>query len=92
MEDATTKVKVTLKQEQTKGNSALLDKLNIVQVAIVSNEGRMESPTEGGPETPKNLILEIDSKLKGYDVSTCQKLEYVKPPETIPIYRSQTTV
>merc|ERR1711915_452348 len=54
----------TLKQEQTKDNSALLDRLNIVQDATVSNEGRIESLEKAGPEAIKNLILEIDAKLK----------------------------
>merc|ERR1711872_1203007 len=75
VEDAITKIEITLKQEQTKDNSALLDRLNIVQDATVSNEGRIESLEEAGPEATKNLILEIDAKLKGYDESASQKLK-----------------
>merc|ERR1711915_415767 len=56
-------IEITLKQEQTKDNSALLDRLNIVQDATVSNEGRIESLEKAGPEATKNLILEIDAKL-----------------------------
>merc|ERR1712228_122154 len=63
VEDAITKIEITLKQEQTKDNSALLDRLNIVQDATVSNEGRIESLEKAGPEATKNLILEIDAKL-----------------------------
>ena len=75
VEDAITKIEITLKQEQTKDNSALLDRLNIVQDATVSNEGRIESLEKAGPEATKNLILEIDAKLKGYDESASQKLK-----------------
>merc|ERR1712228_1019412 len=75
VEDAITKIEITLKQEQTKDNSALLDRLNIVQDATVSNEGRIESLEKAGPEATKNLILEIDAKLKGYDESGSQKLK-----------------
>merc|ERR1712228_866298 len=75
VEDAITKIEITLKQEQTKDNSALLDRLNIIQDATVSNEGRIESLEKAGPEATKNLILEIDAKLKGYDESASQKLK-----------------
>merc|ERR1712228_709567 len=75
VEDAITKIEITLKQEQTEDNSALLDRLNIVQDATVSNEGRIESLEKAGPEATKNLILEIDAKLKGYDESGSQKLK-----------------
>jgi len=72
--DAITKIEITLKQEQTKDNSDLLDKLNHVQDATNSNEGRIDSLEKAGPETTKNLVLEIDSKLRGYDDSASQKL------------------
>merc|ERR1712240_30560 len=74
VEDAITKIEITLKQEQTKDNSALLDRLNIVQDATVSNEGRIESLEKAGPEATKNLIHEINAKLKGYNESASQKL------------------
>merc|ERR1712128_53532 len=74
LEDAITKIEITLKQEQTKDNSALLDRLNIVQDSTTSNEGRIDSLEKAGPEAIKNLVLEIDNKLKGYDESASQKL------------------
>merc|ERR1712123_520739 len=74
LEDAITKIEITLKQEQTKDNSALLDRLNIVQDSTTSNEGRIDSLEKAGPEATKNLVLEIDNKLKGYDESASQKL------------------
>ena len=43
VEDTITKIGITLKQVQTKDNSAHLNRLNIVQDATVSNEGRIES-------------------------------------------------
>merc|ERR1712106_333704 len=74
LEDAITKIEITLKQEQTKDNSALLDRLNIVQDSTTSNKGRIDSLEKAGPEATKNLVLEIDNKLKGYDESASQKL------------------
>merc|ERR1711892_334172 len=74
LEDAITKIEITLKQEQTKDNSALLDRLNIVQDSTTSNEGRIDSLEKAGPEATKNLVLEIDNKLKGYDESASKKL------------------
>merc|ERR1711892_1123400 len=74
LEDAITKIEITLKQEQTKDNSALLDRLNIVQDSTTSNEGRIDSLEKAGPEATKNLVLEIDNKLKGYDESASQKI------------------
>merc|ERR1712128_274776 len=74
LEDAITKIEITLKQEQTKDNSALLDRLNLVQDTTTSNEGRIDSLEKAGPEATKNLVLEIDAKLKGYDESASQKL------------------
>merc|ERR1712128_50948 len=74
LEDAITKIEITLKQEQTKNNSALLDRLNIVQDSTTSNEGRIDSLEKAGPEATKNLVLEIDNKLKGYDESASQNL------------------
>merc|ERR1712123_233131 len=74
LEDAITKIEITLKQEQTKDNSALLDRLNIVQDSTTSSEGRIDSLEKAGPEATKNLVLEIDNKLKGYDESASQKL------------------
>ena len=61
VEDAITKIEITLKQEQTKDNSALLDRLNIVQNATVSNEGKIESLEKAGPEATKKWIREIDN-------------------------------
>ena len=75
MEDAISKIEITLKQEQTKENPALLGRLNIVQGAPVANEGRIESLEKTVPEASKNLILEINAKLKGYDESASQKLK-----------------
>jgi len=75
VEGAITKIEITLKQEQTKDNSALLDRLNIVPDATVSNEGRIDSLEKAGPEATKNLILEIDAKLRGYDESASQKIK-----------------
>ena len=75
VEGAITKIEITLKQEQTKDNSALLDRLNIVPDATVSNEGRIDSIEKTGPEATKNLILEIDAKLRGYDESASQKIK-----------------
>merc|ERR1712123_459284 len=74
LEDAITKIEITLKQEQTKDNSALLDRPNIVQDSTTSNEGRIDSLEKAGPEATKNLVLEIEAKLKGYDESASQKL------------------
>merc|ERR1711915_116056 len=75
VEDVIAKIESTLKQKRTKDNSALVDRINIVQDANVSNEGRIESLEKAGPEATKNLILEIDAKLKGYDESASQKLK-----------------
>merc|ERR1719495_2735659 len=72
--DAITKIEITLKEEQTKGNSSLIDRLTIVQDATTSNQGRIESLEKAGPESIQNLVLEIDNKLKGYDESASQKL------------------
>merc|ERR1712106_1293829 len=74
VENSITNIEITLKQEQTKDNSALLDRLNIVQDSTTSNEGRIDSLEKAGPEATKNLVLEIDAKLKGYDESASQKL------------------
>merc|ERR1712128_136688 len=74
LEDAIKKIEITLKQEQTKDNSDLLDRLNIVQDSTTSNKGRIDSLEKVGPEATKNLVLEIDNKLKGYDESASQKL------------------
>merc|ERR1712123_319577 len=74
LEDTITNIEITLKQEQTKDNSALLDRLNLVQDTTTSNEGRIDSLEKAGPEATKNLVLEIDNKLKGYDESASQKL------------------
>merc|ERR1712013_700803 len=65
---------ITLKEEQTKDNSSLIDRLTIVQDATTSNQGRIESLEKAGPESIQNLVLEIDNKLKGYDESASQKL------------------
>merc|ERR1719513_239114 len=72
--DAITKIEITLKEEQTKDNSSLIDRLTIVQDATTSNQGRIESLEKAGPESIQNLVLEIDNKLKGYDESASQKL------------------
>jgi len=74
VENSITNIEITLKQEQTKDNSALLDRLNLVQDTTTSNEGRIDSLEKAGPEATKNLVLEIDAKLKGYDESASQKL------------------
>ena len=42
--------------------------------ATNSNESKIDSLEKVGPEATKNLVLDIDSKLKGYDESTSQKL------------------
>merc|ERR1712013_530805 len=72
--DAITKIEITLKEEQTKDNSSLIDRLTIVQDATTSNQGRIESLEKAGPESIQNFVLEIDNKLKGYDESASQKL------------------
>merc|ERR1712142_328021 len=72
--DAITKIEITLKEEQTKDNSSLIDRLNIVQDATNTNQGRIESLEKAGPESIQNLVLEIDNKFKGYDESASQKL------------------
>merc|ERR1712106_333404 len=74
VENSITNIEITLKQEQTKDNSALLDRLNFVQDTTTSNEGRIDSLEKAGSEATKNLVLEIDAKLKGYDESASQKL------------------
>merc|ERR1711872_1093080 len=74
VEDAITKIEITLKQEQTKDNSSLIDRLNIVQDATNTNQGRIESLEKAGPESIQKLVLEIDNKFKGYDESASQKL------------------
>merc|ERR1711936_1279507 len=56
VEESITKLEITFKQEQSKDNSTLIDRLNFVQ------------------DTTKNLVLEIDAKLKGYDESGSQKI------------------
>ena len=38
------------------------------------NNGRIDSVEKAGPEATKDLVLEIDNKLKGYDESASQKL------------------
>ena len=63
-----------MKEEQTKDNSSLIDRLTIVQDATTSNQGRIEPLEKAGPESIQNLVLEIDNKLKGYDESASQKL------------------
>jgi hypothetical protein len=77
VEDAITKIEITFKQEQTKDNSALLDRLNIVPDSTASNEGGIDSLVEAGPEVAKDLVLDSDAKLKGYDESASQKLKQV---------------
>merc|ERR1711874_99632 len=72
--DAIQKLEITMKQEQTKDNSSLIERLNTVQDATTNNQGRIESLEKAGPESIQNLVLEIDNKLKGYDESTSQKL------------------
>merc|ERR1712013_307730 len=57
--DAITKIEITLKEEQTKDNSSLIDRLTIVQDATTSNQGRIESLEKAGPESIQNLVLEI---------------------------------
>merc|ERR1711874_758620 len=72
--DAIQKLEITLKQEQTKDNSSLIERLNTVQDATTNNQGRIETLEKAGPESIQNLVLEIDNKLKGYDEPTSQKL------------------
>merc|ERR1711970_261756 len=74
VEGAITKLEITFKQEQSKDNSTLIDRLNIVQDTTTSNESRIGSLEKAVPEATKNLILEIDTKLKGYDELASQKL------------------
>ena len=50
---------ITLKQEQTKDNSDLLDKLNHVQDTTNPNEGRIDPLEDDGPETTKNFVLDL---------------------------------
>ena len=75
------KIENTFKQEQTKDNSALLGRLNIVQDSTASNEGRNGSLVKVGPGATKNLVLKIDAKLKGYDESDSQKLREAEAGE-----------
>ena len=84
LEDEITKIEITLKQKQTKGNSAHLDRLNIVQGSTTSilnqhlekekslnvNNGRIDSLEKASPENTKNLVLGIDNKLEGCDEQT----------------------
>ena len=74
VEESITKLEITFKQEQSKDNSALIDRLNIVQDTTTSNETRIGSLEKAVPEATKNLVLEIDAKLKGYDESASQKI------------------
>ena len=88
LKDEITKIEITLKQKQTKGNSAHLDRLNIVQGSTTSilnqhlekekslnvNNGRFDSLEKASPENTKNLVLGIDNKLEGCDESASQKL------------------
>merc|ERR1711972_702706 len=53
VEAAITNIEITLKQEQTKDSSALIERLNAVQDATASNEGRIESLEKAAPETTK---------------------------------------
>ena len=71
-----------MKQEQTKDNSALLGRLNIVQDATVANEGRIESLEKAVPEATKNLILENDTKLMG---SKMLKIICTRMLKTLPV-------
>merc|ERR1711936_32313 len=74
VEESITKLEITFKQEQSKDNSALIDRLNIVQDTTTSNETRIGLLENAVPEATKNLVLEIDAKLKGYDESGSQKI------------------
>merc|ERR1712096_423824 len=65
---------ITFKQEQSKDNSALIDRLNIVLDTTTSNETRIGSLEKALPEATKNLVLEIDAKLKDYDEAASQKI------------------
>ena len=67
-------MEITFKQEQSKDNSALIDRLNIVQDTTTSNETRIGSLEKAVPEATKNLVLEIDAKLKDYDEAASQKI------------------
>ena len=62
-----------MEQKQTKDNSALTDRLKTVQDATTSNEGRIDLLEKAGPEATKNLVLETDAKLIGYDELASQK-------------------
>ena len=50
--DAITKIEITLKEEQTKDNSSLIERLTIVQDATTSNQGRIESLERGSQTIP----------------------------------------
>merc|ERR1711936_398806 len=74
MGESITKLEITFKQEQSRDNSALIDRLNIVQDTTTSNENRIGSLEKAVPETTKKLVLEIDAKLKDYDEAASQKI------------------
>ena len=48
--------------------------MKTVQDATTSNEDRLDSLKITGPEATKNMALEIDAKLKGFDKTASQKL------------------
>ena len=50
--DAITKIEITLKEEQAKDNSPLIERLTIVQDATTSNQGRIESLERGSQTIP----------------------------------------
>ena len=50
--DAIAKIDITLKEEQTKDNSSLIERLTIVQDATTSNQGRIESLERGSQTIP----------------------------------------
>ena len=74
VEESITKLEIIFKQEQSKDNSALIDRLNIVQDTTNSNETRIGSLEKAVQEAIKKLVLQIDAKLKDYDEAASQKI------------------
>merc|ERR1712105_239090 len=74
VKESITKSEITFKQKQSTDNSTLIDRLNFGQDTTTSNETRLTSLEKFVPETTKNLVLDIDTKLTGYKESGSQKI------------------
>merc|ERR1712128_85200 len=73
-QQAEAKAKEDIASTVSTNGKAIADLKSELEDATTSNEGRIDSLEKAGPEATKNLVLEIDNKLKGYDESAGQKL------------------